>query len=121
MYANIFPVSTCLDGSGEIVFRYRKFSKTIPKESVMPVIKVNLDDEEYAPISRLAQELHLQPEDVAYAALNELMLRADEPAIRADIAHAHSWRQANLPQWGDSARSVHAYEGKADDPPTEHR
>ena len=87
----------------------------------MPVIKVYLDDEEFAPISRLAEELHLQPDDVAYAALNELMLRADDPVIRADITYAHFWRRANLPQWSDSARSVHAYEGKADDPPTEHK
>lgn len=84
----------------------------------MPVIKINLDDEEYAPICRLADELHLHPDDVAYAALNQLMLRANEPEVRADIVQTRQWRRANLPRWGDSARSVHAYEGKADDPPT---
>jgi len=85
----------------------------------MPAIKIYLDDEEYGPICRLAEELHLQPDDVAYAALNQLMMRADEPEIRADITHAHFWRRANLPRWGDSARSVHAYEGKTDDPPAQ--
>lgn len=87
----------------------------------MPAIKIYLDDEEYAPICRLAEKLHLHPEDVAYSAINQLMMRADEPDVRADITHAHFWRRANLPTWSDSARSVHAYEGKADDPPTEHK
>ena len=83
----------------------------------MPSIKIYLDDEEYGPVVRLAEELHLQPEDVGYAALNQLMMRVHDPDVRADITHTHSWRQANLPRWGDSARSVHAYEGKSDDPP----
>jgi hypothetical protein len=86
----------------------------------MPAIKIYLDDEEFAPVSRLAEELHLNPEDVAYAALNQLMMRAAEEEIRADITHTHDWRRANLPRWGDSARSVHAYEGKADDHPMPH-
>jgi hypothetical protein len=86
----------------------------------MPAIKIYLDDEEYAPICRLADELKLNPDDVAYAALNQLMMHSAEAEIRADITHTHYWRRANLPRWGDSARSVHAYEGKADDPPTEH-
>lgn len=80
----------------------------------MPAIKIHLDDEEYAPISRLAEELHLKPEDIAYAAVNQLMMRASEPDVRADMVHTHYWRRGNLPSWGDSARSVHAYEGKPD-------
>lgn len=84
----------------------------------MPSIKVYLDDEEFAPISRLAEDLNLHPEDIAYAALNQLMLKCHDADIRADITHSHFWRRANLPSWGDSARSVHAYEGKADDPPS---
>lgn len=87
----------------------------------MPAIKVYLDDEEFAPILRLAEDLNLHPEDVAYAALNQLMTRAGDPDVRADITHSHFWRRANLPRWGDSARSVHAYEGKGDDPPSENR
>ena len=80
----------------------------------MPAIKIYLEDEEYAPVSRLAEELHLRPEDIAYAALNRIMLNSGDAEIRADITHTHYWRRANLPQWGDSARSVHAYEGKSD-------
>ena len=80
----------------------------------MPAIKIYLEDEEYAPVNRLAEELHLRPEDIAYAALNRMMLISAEAEVRADITHTHYWRRANLPQWGDSARSVHAYEGKPD-------
>lgn len=80
----------------------------------MPVIKIYLEDEEYAPVRRLAEELHLHPEDIAYSGLNNLMLRKNEPEVRADITHTHYWRRANLPRWGDSARSVHAYESKPD-------
>lgn len=80
----------------------------------MPVIKLHLEDEEFAPVARLADELHLRPEDVAYAGLNLAMLRAASPEMRAEITQAHYWRRDNLPQWGDSARSVHAYEAKPD-------
>ena len=83
----------------------------------MPVIKIHLEDEEYAPVARLAEQLHLRPEDVAYAGLNLVMMRSADPDARADITHAHYWRRANLPQWGDAARSVHAYEAKADGHP----
>jgi hypothetical protein len=80
----------------------------------MPAIKIYLEDEEYAPVSRLAEQLHLRPEDIAYAALNRIMLNSADAEVCADITHTHYWRRANLPQWGDSARSVHAYEGKSD-------
>ena len=80
----------------------------------MPVIKIHLDDEEFAPIARLADDLHLRPEDIAFAGLDYVMTHAKEPATVSEITHAHYWRRGNLPQWGDSARSVHAYEGKPD-------
>ncbi len=80
----------------------------------MPVIKIHLEDEEFAPVARLADELHLRPEDIAYAGLNLAMSRASDAAMRTEITEAHYWRRENLPSWGDSARSVHAYEGKAD-------
>jgi hypothetical protein len=80
----------------------------------MPVIKIHLDDEEFAPVARLADELHLRPEDIAYAGLNMAMARANDATVRTEITEAHYWRRENLPSWGDSARSVHAYEGKAD-------
>ncbi len=80
----------------------------------MPAIKIYLEDEEFAPICRLAEKLHLRPQDVAYAALNRLMQLSTEPDVEAEIAHTHHWRAENLPNWSDSARSVHAYEGKPD-------
>ena len=83
----------------------------------MPMLKLHLDEEEIAPVRRLAQELNLRPEDVAYAALDQLMMAQDSGEIRSAILYAHSWRTSNLPQWADSARSVHAYEGMPDDYP----
>jgi hypothetical protein len=80
----------------------------------MPAIKIYLEDEEFAPICRLADKLHLHPEDVAYAALNQLMLRAGDPDTGPEIAHTRLWRADTLPNWSDSAHSVHAYEGKPD-------
>jgi hypothetical protein len=81
----------------------------------MPAIKVHLEDEEFAPIYRLAEYLHLTPEDVVYAGLNQLMLRAAEPETQTDIGLTRQWRSTDLPLWSDSARSVHAYEGKPDE------
>lgn len=81
----------------------------------MPVIKIYLEDEEYAPVARLAEQLHLKPQDVAYSGLNRLMLDAKNQEVRTDISNTKLWRKDNLPRWGDSARSVHAYESKADE------
>jgi hypothetical protein len=80
----------------------------------MAVIKIHLDDEEYAPICRLAEQLHVTPEDIAFAGLNQLMLHGTDPVTQLDIKQTQQWHGSNLPRWGDSARSVHAYEGKAD-------
>jgi hypothetical protein len=81
----------------------------------MPAIKIHLDEEEFAPILRLAADLRVTPEDVAYAALNRLMLGCQDGDTRNDITQTHNWRGSNLPAWSDSARSVHAYEGRADE------
>ncbi len=81
----------------------------------MPAIKIHLDDEEFAPISRLADQLHVRPEDIAYAGLNRLMMHSTEETLLDEITQIRAWRSSNLPLWGDSARSVHAYEGKADE------
>ena len=42
----------------------------------MPVIKIHLEYAEHDAIERLAGLIDVQPEDVAYAALNRLMLNA---------------------------------------------
>jgi len=84
----------------------------------MSAIKIHLPDEELAAVERYAADIGVTPEDIAYAALNRLMLqiKADEEEITRDICEARDWRKNNLALWSDSARSVHIYEGKGDDP-----
>lgn len=84
----------------------------------MSAIKIHLPDEELSAVRRYAEEIGVTPEDVAYAALNRLMLqtKTDEEEIDSEIVEAREWRKNNLALWSDSARSVHIYEGKGDDP-----
>jgi hypothetical protein len=77
----------------------------------MPVIKIHLEDAESDAVARLADLLQLAPEDVAYAALNRLMLVGREKPIQDEIRATRNWRANNLPLWSDSAYSVHNYEG----------
>ena len=77
----------------------------------MPVIKIHLEHAEHDAVVRLADLLRVQPEDVAFAALNRLMLVAKDPAVQNDIGLTLRWRKDNLPLWSDSAYSVHNYEG----------
>ena len=81
-------------------------------------IKIHLDEAEMKPVVRLARALHVEPEDVAYAALNRLMLCARDPAVQAEIVNLKQSKATNLPLWADSAGSVHAYEGMHDVEPT---
>ncbi len=83
----------------------------------MSALKLHLDSEELAAVERVAAMLNVKPEDVAYAALNRLMLQARDPSVHDDIVETRDWRRENLPLWSDSAHSVHAYEGKHDDEP----
>lgn len=87
----------------------------------MPTIKVHLEQAEYDPIARLAKALNVKPEAVVYAALNRLMLNARSPGLHIEITETWQWHHENLPLWSDSACSVHAYEGKADDEPSPSR
>ena len=80
-----------------------------------PTIKLRLDPEEFAPIARLARELHVTPEAVAYAGLNGIMRRAREAEARREIIATHAGRHEGLPSWADQARGVHIYESKQDD------
>lgn len=77
-------------------------------------IKIHLDDAEMKPVHRLARALGVEPEDVAYAALNRLMMQARDPATQAEIINLKKSKAANLPLWADTAGSVHAYEGMHD-------
>ncbi len=87
----------------------------------MSAIRLRLEQAEYDAVVRYAQELGVSAEDVAYAALNRLMLSGGDPEARRDIAETRAWRKQNLPLWSDSACSVHAYEGKPDDEPAPSR
>ncbi len=83
----------------------------------MSAIKIQLDSAELAAVERFAESLHVKAEDVAYAALNRLMMQGRDESVRADIVETKAWRGDNLPLWSDSAHSVHAYEGQHDDEP----
>ncbi len=83
----------------------------------MSGLKIPLEAAELDSVARFARLLDVSPADVAYAALNRLMMQARDPAVRIDIAETAVWRRDNLPLWSDSALSVHAYEGRADDEP----
>lgn len=77
----------------------------------MPVIKIHLEHAEHDAVLRLADLLRVQPEDIAFAALNRLMLTAKDRTVQDDIGLTLRWRKDNLPLWADSAGSVHNYEG----------
>lgn len=83
----------------------------------MPTIKLHLEQAENDAVMRFAETLNVTPEAVLYAALDRLMLDARNPELRAQIPETWAAHRDNLPLWSDSAASVHAYEGKADDEP----
>ncbi len=87
----------------------------------MRAIKIHLEAAEYDAVERFAKAIGVSPEDIAYSALNRLMLESAKPEVRSDISETRAWRGSNLPLWSDSACSVHAYEGKADDEPAPSR
>ena len=80
----------------------------------MAVIKIHLETEELAAITRRASELGITVEDLAYGALNCSMSHVKEAFCRTRIDQAVSERGKDLPLWSDSARSVSIYEGKHD-------
>lgn len=80
----------------------------------MPTLKIHLSSEEYAPISRMAYELKVRPEEIAYCGLDTVMKDIGSLAMQDSVRNVAAWRSSNLPIWSDSARSVHAYEGKPD-------
>lgn len=84
----------------------------------MSAIKIHLEGAEMHPVERLARALKVTPEDIAYAALNRLMLNARDPALQAEITELSRSKRNNLPLWADSAGSVHAYEGMPDCEPS---
>ena len=85
----------------------------------MHAIHIHLEPAEAAVISRYAKALDVSPKDIAYAGLDQLMSRANDPATRQSVKDCREWRRENLPIWADTERSVHAYEGAPDDQPEE--
>ena len=83
----------------------------------MSAVKIHLEAAESDAVERLATLLGVKPEAVAYTALNRLMLDARDPRLGKEIRETWEGKRNNLPLWADSAWSVHAYEGKADDEP----
>jgi hypothetical protein len=87
----------------------------------MSSIKLHFERAEFDAVCRYAESVGVAPEDVAYAALNRLMLSCADMDVNRDVAETRDWRRHNLPMWSDSAGSVHAYEGKPDDEPQRSR
>ena len=71
----------------------------------MPAIKIYLEAEELDAVERLAESLGLRTEDIAYCALNRLMLSARDAEVRNDIRQTREWRRGNLPLWSDSPQA----------------
>lgn len=76
----------------------------------MHTIKIHLEKEELAPVQRLATELKVSVEDLAYAGLDVLMLKAKEDTTVRHIQKCHDSRKSCLPLWADKPREIHAYE-----------
>jgi hypothetical protein len=76
----------------------------------MHSIKIHLEQEEYQPLLRLAEQLKIDPADILYAGLNHVMQQSGEAAMQQEILLLKSGRQTQLPCWADRAREIHAYE-----------
>lgn len=76
----------------------------------MRTIKLHLEIEELEPVNRLAQELGVHPEEIAYAGLSHIMKRIGEDTVREEIKEVRDSRRNSLPAWADHAHEVHAYE-----------
>jgi hypothetical protein len=75
----------------------------------MASIKIPVENEELAAVARLADHLHVSIGDLAYTAINRIMLQAGEPAVRADIVDTRGWRGKSLPVWSDSNHLAHVH------------
>ena len=83
--------------------------------SGMAAIKLHVENEELVAVKRLGDALKVSPDDVAYTALHRLMLQSNDPGVRAEILQVRDWRRNTLPQWSDTAHSVHVYESLPDE------
>jgi hypothetical protein len=76
----------------------------------MHTVKIHLEKDELAPVQRLANELKVSVEDIAYAGLDMLMQHAKEDEAIKHIQRSHTYRKSCLPRWADKPREIHAYE-----------
>jgi len=76
----------------------------------MQSIKIRLEPDEFAPVMRLAAQLKVTSEDIAYVALDSIMSRIGEEAMLQQIQSAAACRRQSLPKWADRPREIHAYE-----------
>lgn len=76
----------------------------------MQSIKIRLELDEFAPIVRLAEELKVTPEDIAYVALDSLMQQIGNETVRKQLLSSAAGRKQSLPKWADQPRQIHAYE-----------
>lgn len=76
----------------------------------MHSIKLHLENEEFQPLVRLAEQLKLDPADILYAGLNRVMQQVGDATMQQEILLLKSARQTQLPNWADRAREIHAYE-----------
>ena len=76
----------------------------------MHSVQLHLEQEELQPLVRLAEQLKIDPADIIYAGLHQVMRQAGEAAMQQEILLLKSARQTQLPNWADRAREIHAYE-----------
>jgi len=68
----------------------------------MNVVKIQLAHAEGVAVEHFAEVLGVSTEDVAYAALHQLMLRSHEPQVQHDVVHTRGLRHQSLPPWSDT-------------------
>ena len=76
----------------------------------MHSVQLHLEQEEFQPLVRLAEQLKIDPADIIYAGLNQVMKLAGKTAMQQEIRLLRSARQTQLPDWADHARELHASE-----------
>ena len=84
----------------------------------MSAVKINLEYAEAVAVEHYAEILGVTAEDVAYTALHQLMLRANEPQVQHDIVHTRGSRHQSLPPWSDTKRASTPPFGDEDEVPS---
>jgi hypothetical protein len=73
----------------------------------MSAVQIHLEYAEVAAVEHYAELLGVSTEDIAYAALHQMMLRAQEPQVQHEIVHTRATRHASLPPWSDTKHATH--------------